>query len=240
MEKDSNSKETSKKKCIACKSIIDPEASLCSICSSYQQNWKNVLKYWVNMAGIATIIISLITYLWSAIPKTFFEDSVEILSFDDNWITILNRGFGQVYLSHVAIESEYPSIGIGILRQIAKPLSVGEIERLKIKPFKDAPKGTSFGFVGDCSDEEWKRYYGRSINKKDHCFYPGFYLKNGDTLVKLKSKQKNIRIFEGKGTLSFYSNRSRKFFKKTFELSGIVFKNKSKDCIGSSKFNNHP
>jgi hypothetical protein len=228
MEIGGTSEAASQKRCIACQSLIEVEASLCHICGSYQTGWKNSLKYWGGVAGFIAIIVSLITYLWTAFPKAFFKDNVSILEFDNTRITVSNEGYGKVFVSAIFIESTSLLIDISMLRQISEKVDVGEISRFPVKAYKSVQgplKTVSY------SDEEWKKVLKISQKIEDQCFLPVFYLKQGEALKRLKSEAQNLRTFPAKGELKYYSNRRRKYYPKSVELEGVILRRDSPDCI---------
>jgi len=220
--------------CISCKSTINTGAELCPVCSSYQSKWKNKLKFWFPMTSLVVLAIPLITYLWTAIPETFFRDNVNILAFDGNRMTISNDGYGKVYISDVWIKSDDPLIDIAMLRQLSKVLDLGEILRIEVPSYPKERSASSLQFAGNCDDEEWKKYLNRSQDKSNPEFRPEFYLKDGATFARLKAETKGLRTFNGHAELSFYSIRKREYLKKAFKLSGVVLKSKPVDDINPS------
>jgi hypothetical protein len=97
--------------CVVCKSEICVDAVMCPICKSYQSRWKNRLYYCASIAGIITVVISLLTYVVSTWPEVkkrlFWRDSVEVTAFDSRGkIIIHNSGDGKVFVSHLSWRSE--------------------------------------------------------------------------------------------------------------------------------------
>jgi predicted nucleic acid-binding Zn ribbon protein len=118
-----------KARCIACKEPIQSDARLCSECGSYQQGWKNTLRYAANVVGVFGIAAMLFTYVVSQMPEIrkvlAWEDGAHVISFTDlDYISVLNTEDGDVLLSHVAIQTEQGGRTTVSINRVAKPREV--------------------------------------------------------------------------------------------------------------------
>ena len=92
------------KACVACKTQIPSDASLCFVCKSYQQVWKNRLQY---IAGVATLIVlgvSAIFWLYEKVRATFFyRENVGIVVCNTllRTVVIANRGDKDVFVTRL-------------------------------------------------------------------------------------------------------------------------------------------
>jgi len=96
-------------KCFACKSDIERNATICPHCQSYQQKWKNNLRFAAVAAGLLAILSSAGTYIWGEVNDWHRQqnwiDKVEVIDFSRlNDSTFLNSGYGEIYLSYVHLE----------------------------------------------------------------------------------------------------------------------------------------
>jgi hypothetical protein len=97
---------TSTKPCVACRQPIPSGSSLCSVCKSYQDSWRNQLQYF---AGIATLVALTVSALFWVIEKTrstfFSREDVVLVACDtlDTGAVIVNRGDKEVFISHVLL-----------------------------------------------------------------------------------------------------------------------------------------
>ena len=70
-------------KCIACKTDIKYNASICPNCQSYQRAWKNQLRFLAVTVGLLAIVSSAVTYIWGEATEwnrqRKWRDSVEVI-----------------------------------------------------------------------------------------------------------------------------------------------------------------
>ena len=101
------------KECKVCGAQIEAIASVCNQCLSYQAVWKNHLRYIANVIGILTIVSGVIVFIISMAPEVrkaiIWRDEIQILSFNSiKAVSIANLGDGEVFVSHIQIESDMP------------------------------------------------------------------------------------------------------------------------------------
>ena len=94
--------------CVACKNSIPTDASLCPVCKSHQANWKNQLQYFAGLAVLIVLIFSGSSWLYlearKAIKAIWYYDEVRVISCNTlRSAVVLNRGDGDVFLSHMLL-----------------------------------------------------------------------------------------------------------------------------------------
>lgn len=164
--------------CVMCKSQIAAGAVICPICKNYQSAWKRKLHYCATMAGIVTVVISLLTYVastWPEIRKSLlWRDAVEITAFaSKNSIVLHNSGDGRVFVSHLSLRSE--ALGHSSAIFINKTIESKNflVHDLKI-PTADLGKWSTRSI----SEDSWRKLlHERHLNENKcvqwHFFVPG-------------------------------------------------------------------
>ncbi|WSH19066.1 hypothetical protein U8Q07_14980 [Rhizobium ruizarguesonis] len=100
-------------KCRYCGSSIEASATLCSKCGSYQAAWRNELRYWSGITGLATLIVSgiVVTYSFgSEIYRRFTQADVwvsEMQFFGQS--SFWNRSAADILVTAIQIRSDHPS-----------------------------------------------------------------------------------------------------------------------------------
>jgi hypothetical protein len=92
--------------CIACRSPIDRDASVCPVCKSWQARWKNVAAFYAGFATVVTLIVTAIFYIFSTLSREIKTSAnSHVLEFAaplGNQI-YTNAGQSDAFLSHVEI-----------------------------------------------------------------------------------------------------------------------------------------
>lgn len=91
--------------CVACRTPISRDASICPTCKSYQSNWKNRLQYFSSQITLITLTASAVFWLVTQGRVTFFpREGVAIISSNTAGSTVfVNRGDREVFLSHLTL-----------------------------------------------------------------------------------------------------------------------------------------
>lgn len=122
--------------CIACRRELPVQSSLCSRCGSYQQAWKNQLRYFSTIVGLATLFLTALVYLASAIPQLWkmlsWRDRVQVLdvSFPGE-IILANIGDGDVVAREFYWSGEVEKMNFNGWIQINKKVSTHEVVETK-------------------------------------------------------------------------------------------------------------
>jgi hypothetical protein len=94
------------KACVACKSHIPRDASLCSICKSYQLAWKNRLQYIASVVTLAVVSVSAVFWLYEKVRATFlYHEDVAIAECSTllRTVVIANRGDRPVFVTRLQL-----------------------------------------------------------------------------------------------------------------------------------------
>ena len=219
-------------RCIACKSEIYAGANICPICKSYQSRWKNILYYCASIAGVITVIISLLTYVVANFPdvrkRLFWRDSVEVTAFHSNSrIIIHNSGDGKVFVSHLAWRCEKPhsSHATPINTTVENnSFAVVDISRL----IKDTYQWDTFAL----SEDQWQKVISLGGAERD-CFRWTFLHADDPTY-------QTVRAFFGNrfhslpcdATLFFNSGLDGHQISKTMTIYAVPYWKRSGLCLG--------
>ena len=207
--------------CIACKSQISNDASLCPICSTYQKQWRNWLPYIGGAVALLTFVLSAAAYMSTTMIKVFKEltwrDEVQIVSFNSNGSsTILNSGYGQVFLLRFLFEST--EISYQGSNQINKKLNKNE--------FLTINKQKKGQVISGVSDSEWEKYvsYASHVpHEQSFEVFPIFFdEKNAELAIMKNNLGDNLRTFNGRVEIFFLSGKSGKQLKKSFSVEGVL------------------
>jgi hypothetical protein len=120
------------------------------------------------MAGIVTVVISLLTYMvstWPEIRKTlFWLDAVEITSFDSkNNIVLHNSGDGRVFVSHLSLRSK--ALGHSSLILINKTI---ESKSFLVHDLKMQTVDLSKWATRSISEDSWQKLlHERRLNENE-------------------------------------------------------------------------
>jgi len=89
--------------CVACRHSIPKNASICSVCRSYQHAWQNWLQYLSGMAALLLLIASAITWLvGNARSYLWYRDDVRVMAANTHTGAVVwNRSDGDVFLSRL-------------------------------------------------------------------------------------------------------------------------------------------
>jgi hypothetical protein len=90
---------------IACKSEIPQKTTPCPICSCFQKNWMNRLRYLATISAAITLI-SAAVYFIRSVPEIVkiitWKDDIQVLSLKTtSRITLANIGEGDVFITNL-------------------------------------------------------------------------------------------------------------------------------------------
>jgi hypothetical protein len=115
-----------KQLCVACRTAVEPGATVCPTCKSWQARWKNTATYYGSYATALALILSGATYVGKNLYDLLHHiDDAEVLEFSQPGNAVYsNLGTSDVFLSHV---ESYWGDGANNSIQIGKQLSHGDI-----------------------------------------------------------------------------------------------------------------
>jgi hypothetical protein len=219
-----------KKPCVACKCEIPADASLCSVCKSYQLAWKNWLQY---VAGVVTLIVLTVSasfWLYEKVHAAFFShENVSLVACSTMLRTavVVNRGDRDVFVSHLQLwmarrtaNWQAPEL------EINQTLAPGQFLE------KEFPKSKidSGEIVRGLSSAGFENLVSRAANN-DPCleldFFAGF-----DThyLDLAKAVGGTLNTFDVGGYLEYWGARKDAPVRVTLEGKGIVRRSNAPGC----------
>lgn len=216
--------------CVTCKSDIAAGAAVCPICKSYQSSWKRKLYYCATIAGLITVVISLLTYVastWPEVRRTlFWKDLVDITAFNSmGKIVIYNAGDGKVFISHLWYGSEKLSFSGAIhINKIidSKSFLVDDVE-------KPQQGSTQWG-TGSFSEDLWQKMLTlRPANNE--CIRWFIYHPDDPGYQTIKAfLGKSFRTIPIDATLFFHSGRNGRRITRKYAMFGVPFLNRTRAC----------
>jgi hypothetical protein len=215
--------------CKACKAELNPGATLCPTCKTYQNKWKSSLEYIARIAVVFTLLASLGVYSVSAFPaarkQLFWKDKVKVLSFDSNQdLVIANVGDGDIYLSHVDLRAHGPDVLTRILR-IGISVPTGTVAKHRFSSdHPDIQEQPAMKLVSSVSEAAWKEASRRATHHDDPCFAIIFYYADDPSSRQLEHAHqgKLFQTIPATATLHFYSVGSKKALEEAFPVVGTV------------------
>ena len=224
--------------CVMCKSAIRIGAAICPICKNYQSTWKRRLHYCATMAGIVTVVISLLTYMasaWPEIRKTFFwQDAVEIAALDSkNSIVLQNSGDGRVFVSHLSLHSEALGYSGAIL--INKTI---ESKTFLAYELKIASTDLSKWATRSISDSSWQALLSERHLNENECVQWHFFVPD-DPAYQTVKKHHGSSFHDAPidAILYFRSGRDNRQHRRDVKVVAVPFINQA--CVlpnGTFKF----
>jgi hypothetical protein len=203
--------------CIACKSDLRDNATLCPTCGSYQSNIRTNLLFVGKIAGFVSLLGALVLYSTSTfiriINEMSYADDVEVLSFRSNGNSVFyNSGDGDIFLSHIEVEIVNSAIGVDRVHTIQKLLHKGEVLTEKTM-FTPENEGRKFTVLKTKSNEEWVEKI-KQISRNSGIDLV-FYSEESPSLLLYKKRLgNNLRYFDADAEVVFYSIKNKKNVKK--------------------------
>jgi hypothetical protein len=211
------------KSCIACQAEIPAKASICSHCSTRQNRLSNNLQGAGTMVGVISAVLAFASYIISSAPAVrqtlWWTDDVNILAYSDETAVIGNNGDGEVFVSHILIESDQYGSSI---QEINKPIEVGDILTFDF-PFTDDP----YLVISDVSDAEWDEYFQNALEGTDtvdgECIGIFFFSENAPALrLYTNALGDSLKKIDAIATVFYYSNKKGVELSKQFPVYGIL------------------
>lgn len=213
------------KPCIACRAEIPLSASVCSNCSTHQNRLQNMLQSLGASVGVFSAILAFASYVISSAPAVrqalWWEDDVNVLAYSDENVVIGNNGDGEVFVSHIFLETEVG--GLTTIRPVNETIDVGEIITVELFPING-----SYSVVSGLTDDEWEEYLDFAIQETDNadgnCIGMYFYSES-DPALRLYSNAlgEDLRRVDAMATVYFFSNKLGVELTKDFPVYGILY-----------------
>ena len=195
------------KKCSVCKHDIPPTASLCSICRSYQQRWKNELQYYSGIAALLVLFLSASSWLIGRASAYFQRDDIRVISCNTLGAAVIaNRGKAEVFISNLLLwmpgrksDWEAPTLDIN------EGLPSGQF--LKRQFPASRLQGPAF-FVRGVDSVSFEKLISRAA-KDDPCFELAFFESSDHSLRELKQMAgPTLNTFDVAGYLEYFGTHS--------------------------------
>lgn len=220
------------KQCIACQAEIPLNASVCSKCSTHQNQLVNIFQSAGRVVGVFSAILAFASYVISSAPAVrqaiAWQDDINVLSYSDERVVIGNKGDGEVFVSYVFIRTETDTTTI---RSINRMVAVDEIATVELSSFKE-----TFTVVAGLTDAEWEQYQylDGSDNDNGQCITINFFSES-DPELRLYSDAlgDDLRKVNATATIYYFSNKLGVELSKQFPVYGVLYEfDKSCDELG--------
>jgi predicted nucleic acid-binding Zn ribbon protein len=203
-----------KQPCIACRTAIEPGATICPTCKSWQTRWKNTATFYGSYATALALILSGATYIGKNLYDLLYTiDDAEVLEFSlPGYQVYSNQGTSDLFLSHVESywQGGNTSIVIGRLLDRGKTYVREETEE-EIK--RDHTIGHMFihNQSGDATSllSRPSSCFASRIFSRDH-----FAVKQMNTAYSQMGEK--LALVNTESTLFYYSANGTKLYHKTF------------------------
>lgn len=227
------------KPCIACGNDIATTASLCKNCGSYQNKWKNSIKFWANASAVVAVAITAIAFLISISPdvrKTlFWKDSVDVVYLNsDDTLVITNQGDSAVFVAYALVQMNKEPPWTRQDLYIYSVIQQNEFQIIDLKKdSKIEPLKASTRFVSNMTDDEFLQEINKGLDDSD-CYKFSYHD---------PTSLERIKLFTGDGlnTLPafayiFYKNeRASEYIRKPIQVEVIAERILSDSCMEKYK-----
>ena len=210
--------------CIACRQAIKYESSKCHYCGSYQVRWRNWLPVIGTVFGILTfaastlaVVLATATDFWE---EAFGTDSIEILAYSSNQMSVLNSGSRRLLVEDVTVEAD--EIGHYSIHLVHKVVSEGSVYVHRNSTEKTFHKERRL--IGKVSDKQWAEMkHGKVAG-----ISPAFFSTGHPHLDTLMKRWQHLRTFETKCRVRFRVVKSNTESEEVkFPCVGILMADKS-------------
>lgn len=210
--------------CIVCLEDIKSNASKCSHCGAYQNQWRN----WLPTIGsvialltfVATSVVAIFAFSTDLRERYFWKDDLTIISFQSSdSLVIRNSGDGAVFIDHVSAEYVGPG---PIMRRFITAIGKTVAKNSFLSVEKNV-EGEDVRFIRSASDDEWAlierlKAPGVSLHffTEDHVNFKEIYDRTGS----------DLRTFEAKCKVGFRSLKRENLIRQPFPCVGIFARGK--------------
>lgn len=219
-----------RKRCVACKQEIPAHASLCSICKSYQRQWKNHLQYG---AGIATLFVLILTgsfWLFGRVRVAYFaREDVRLVSCSTlGSAVIVNKGDKEVFLSRVLLWMPGRTSGwIAPSLELDEKLPPGQFLRREFPPAKLKDLAS---FVRGVEPAQFEKLVTRAASD-DACLELAFFSVSDTSLNDLRQMAgPTLNTFRVGGYLEYWGSEHDFATRVPIEGLGVLRQSSRAEC----------
>ncbi len=96
------------KRCIACRSPLEIDATICPVCKSQQAAWRNTATFFAGLVGLLALLASAATYVVTSVAEfrkeVSWKDDIAVVHFASNGNTLIaNIGSGEVFVTLIEV-----------------------------------------------------------------------------------------------------------------------------------------
>jgi len=224
--------EPEKTRCVACKQEIPAGASICSVCKSYQNPWKNSVQWFAGIATLIVLIFTGCTWLWGVARTTlFYRDDVRLISASSlGSAVVANFGDGEIYVSHLLLTMPGRSADWRSQRLVFEErLPAGQFMR---REFPKIEEGNHL-FVRGLKGDEFEDRVRKAANK-DSCLELVFFSASDKALRELQQfAGPTLNTFVVGGYLEYWGLTSKTASFVPVTGSGAILQNPRPECLNA-------
>lgn len=227
------------KKCIASRTAIDDDATICTTCNTHQTKWHSWLPYASGVAAVLALIGSLLTYITATsidiFSKLAWNDDIQIISLrygeGSRHVTVLNTGDGPVYLSHLSIKSKIPTLAVrtqSFGAPIDKVVPAHEFYTYDVTEDESRRERTE-AIVSRVTDEQWNAML--ENYEQDKCINLTYYAENDPAFIHWKSFLGDaLRTFDATVEVTLISPKRGAVKSRAFSAKGVLHYDQRPEC----------
>ena len=155
-----------------------------------------------------------------------WRDQIQILNFDSlGRIVVVNTGDGEVFLSHIHLESKLttPKPRFTTTVELHTSVKSGQLISKKIGRVEES-------VVKGGTEEEWARIM-NSAFQKSNCLMVRVLRQESERYLQIKEFYgEKLRTFPVNASLYFYTTKDHSLIEQQFPAIGIVMKTESEEC----------
>ena len=214
--------------CVACGQQIPKGVSLCSVCKSYQRNWKNHLQYSAGIVALIALVASALVWLWASRKDVWPRDDVRVVYASSlGSAVVANSGDRDVFVSHLLFTMPGRQSDWTAPRLVFdEKLAAGQFSR---REFPKAKFDTG-EFVRGISDADFERLVSRAANG-DPCLELVFSVASDPLLKELTIMPgPPLNTFKIGGYLEYWGLRSTSAVDVAIKGIGALRRDRRPEC----------
>jgi hypothetical protein len=225
------------KRCVECKSSIEPGAGLCPVCKTYQEWWRRNIQYVGTVIGVAAAIVGVFVYVASKLPDVWRywwpQDKIEVVNFYSNLgVTLANSGNRDLYVNRILIAlQEVPAglPGVGAVSRssdISVAVPIGSITTVKF------PNTKKLRFVDYTTEDAWLKLARQATStSEDSCFVFVYFSANDPLLEQFQTTyREKAHTVAATATVYYYSPQGNEWKTQNFPARAAVASVTSDKC----------
>ena len=203
-------------------SEIPAEARICFRCGSYQNRWRNFLRFLGGFAGVLAIVAGAATYVFTNVRELAAPGTVEILDFSRREaVPLFNPGFKDIFVASIVLRSD--PIGWNLRIPVNRVVEPGKIKLAH--PPDDVLVSISndnFQIVEGISRGQFDQLL-KAIDLRDKCIFLEAFRSDGLKYEFVSSSiGKNFNTFEVEATVTYLSGDQGSWHEKPFPAVGTL------------------